>query len=76
VIVSVSFSINYCLPALSGTIWHESNHHPLLNQSSMDTILTLLITLQVGIPTVAAHVACSEVNLRATLWAVLSPRGV
>ena len=36
--------IYYCLPALSDTIWHESNHHPPLIQSSIDTIL---ITIQV-----------------------------
>jgi hypothetical protein len=48
--VSVSLlSISCCPPAFSDTTWHESNHRPpaLLNQSSIDIIITSLITLQV-----------------------------
>jgi oligopeptidase A len=45
--LSLSLSIYYCPTALSDTTLNESNHHPLLNQSSIDTILTLLVTLQV-----------------------------
>ena len=41
--LSLSLSIYYCLSALSDTSWHVSNHHLPLNQSSIDTILTLLI---------------------------------
>jgi hypothetical protein len=41
--VSISHSSIYCsLFAFSDTAWHESNHHPPLNQSSIDTILTFL----------------------------------
>jgi hypothetical protein len=43
----MSLSIYYCLSAFSDTTWHESNHHLPLNQSSIDTILALLITIQV-----------------------------
>jgi hypothetical protein len=52
---SVSLSPIYCclpacLPAFSDTTWHESNHHslpPSINQSSIVTTLSFLITLQV-----------------------------
>jgi hypothetical protein len=41
--VSISHLSIYCsLLAFSDTTWHESNHHPPLNQSSIDTILTFL----------------------------------
>jgi G3E family GTPase len=47
VILFVSLLIYYCTPAISDTTWHESNHHLIpypLNQSSIDSIPTLLIT--------------------------------
>ena len=37
-------SIYCCLLSFSDTTWHETNHHPPLNQSSIDATLTLLIT--------------------------------
>jgi hypothetical protein len=50
----VSLSLN-CLPAFSDTTWDESNHHLLLNQSSIDTILRLLDTSQVRLLAVLAQ---------------------
>ena len=46
---SVTSRYVFCSIAFSDNTWHESNHHshPSLDQSSIDTILTLLLTLQV-----------------------------
>jgi chaperonin GroEL (HSP60 family) len=66
--LSLSLSICYCLPAFFDTSRHESNHPPSLNQSSFDTILTSLATLQVLDP---AKVTINAIENAASIAALV-----